>query len=195
MNELKQFYGEEYYNDLEKTLNHITETLTTITLNDRKMVEHIYGRIKSPESVEKKLIKKKLTLSKKVIKEELKDIVGIRVVCKFLNDVYHIVEQIKNVSEYEVIKEKDYIQQPKENGYRSYHLILQLNLNSERIYAEIQIRTISQDAWASLEHQMKYKKHITHEKLLVSELKRCADELASTDISMQTIYELIDLGD
>ena len=91
--------------------------------------------------------------------------------------------------EIEIIKIKDYIAYPKENGYRSYHMILkikELNLN-----AEIQIRTIALDFWANLEHQMKYKKHIKNEEMIRSELKRCADEIASVDLSMQTIKDLI----
>lgn len=201
MENIEEFYGKSYYNKLNKSLEYTVQHLNNINeinqnnknnKNNRKIIEHIYSRIKSPDSVQHKLTKKKLIISKKTISEELKDIVGIRIVCKFLNDIYTTVDYIKNINEFEIITEKDYIKHPKENGYRSYHLVLQLKLDDEIMFIEIQIRTISQDAWASLEHQMKYKKNILHEKLLVSELKRCADELASTDISMQTIYQLIE---
>ena len=88
----------------------------------------------------------------------------------------------------DVIEEKDYIRHAKPNGYRSYHMILRVNGS---VYAEIQLRTISQDTWAALEHQMKYKKNIKNPEMITRELKRCADELASCDLSMQTIRNLI----
>lgn len=198
----KEFYGEEYYSHIVNVCSDVTNTIKEFDNNERKIIEHISNRIKNPDSVQKKLKKKNLIWTKTSIKQDLlkqnalkqdiKDIIGIRIVCKFLNDVYDLVNYIKSIENYTIFKEKDYIKNPKTNGYRSYHVIIQVATEQGDFFVEIQIRTISQDAWASLEHQMKYKKHINHEKLIVSELKRCADELASTDISMQTIWELIE---
>ena len=117
------------------------------------------------------------------------DAIGIRVVCSFINDVYVIRDRIAALPGCTVIKEKDYIRKAKPNGYRSYHMIIQMDSG---IHAEIQLRTISMDTWAALEHHMKYKKNLSGNlNLLTSELKRCADELASTDLSMQTLRDMI----
>ncbi|EET84449.1 RelA/SpoT domain protein [Clostridium carboxidivorans P7] len=127
--------------------------------------------------------------------KEIYDAAGIRVICPFLDDIYWIVNMLKNQQDIKVIKEKDYIRNPKPNGYRSYHMILQVPLHLENriemVYCEIQIRTIAMDCWASLEHQLKYKKNIPNEKMIAEELKRCADEIASTDLNLQTISDMI----
>jgi ppGpp synthetase/RelA/SpoT-type nucleotidyltranferase len=117
------------------------------------------------------------------------DSIGIRIVCSFIDDIYANIERIRAFTDCTVVEEKDYIKHAKPNGYRSYHMIVQ---NTEGYYAEIQIRTISMDTWAALEHDIKYKKDINvNKELITAELKRCADELASTDISMQTIRNMI----
>lgn len=127
------------------------------------------------------------------------DAIGIRIVCCFLDDIYRAIDFLKSQPDIRVVEEKDYIRNVKPNGYRSYHLILELQVpyedvtgaNPGRFYAEVQLRTIAMDSWASLEHQMKYKQDIKNPQLIVRELKRCADELASCDVSMQTIRNLI----
>ena len=95
----------------------------------------------------------------------------------------------------EIIKEKDYIKNPKPNGYRSYHIVCRVPINVKgnvyKTYVEIQIRTIAMDFWSSLEHQMKYKKNIKNQEIIVEELKRCADEIATTDINMLAIRNMI----
>ena len=104
----------------------------------------------------------------------------------------------ENSTVWRVVTVKDYIANSKPNGYRSLHVILALPFGVggiEEIRTEIQLRTIAMDCWASLEHQLKYKKNIGNTELIVSELKRCADEMASTDLSMQTIRDLIHKGD
>lgn len=122
---------------------------------------------------------------------QITDAVGVRVICSFLEEVYGIADEIRGYG-WEIYKCKDYIAHPKGNGYRSYHMVVMVTTPRElEIPVEIQIRTIAQDAWANLEHQMKYKKEIKDTALIQRELKRCADEIASTDISMQTIRELI----
>ena len=152
-------------------------------------VEHCISRIKSEESMREKCRRKGYPETTESALEKIYDAVGIRVVCAFLDDVYVIRDYLTALPGIEVLEEKDYIRHAKPNGYRSYHMILRVN---QKVHAEIQLRTISQDTWASLEHQMRYKKDPgENDRLIVEELKRCADELASTDISMQTIREMI----
>ncbi len=120
------------------------------------------------------------------------DTVGIRIVCSFVDDVYEISKWLYGRKEFKIIAEKDYISYPKPNGYRSLHLILQFTDGiAQGMAAEIQLRTIAIDFWAALEHQMKYKHQIKHEKVIQDELKRCADEIASVDVSMQTIRDIL----
>ena len=114
---------------------------------------------------------------------------GGRIVCGFLSDVYETRDRIATLPGYEVVEERDYIRHAKPNGYRSYHMILR---TAEGYLIEVQLRTISMDTWAALEHHLQYKKqHVGNQRLIVQELKRCADELASTDVSMQTIRDMI----
>ena len=120
---------------------------------------------------------------------EIHDAVGIRIVCTFIDDIYTIRDRLIALPYIRLIEEKDYIRQVKPNGYRSLHLILQVE---DTYYAEIQLRTISMDTWAAMEHHLKYKKNLNRNTdLIVRELKRCADELASTDESMQTLRDMI----
>ncbi len=152
-------------------------------------IEHLNFRIKSEDSMREKCLRKGLPVTEESALKIIHDAIGIRVVCAFIKDVYTIRDYLVNLSNCQVVEEKDYIKHAKPNGYRSYHLIL---LVDDKIFAEIQLRTISQDTWAALEHHIHYKKVTTdNDALIISELKRCADELASTDISMQTIRDMI----
>lgn len=157
--------------------------------DDNDPVEHCLGRIKSDESMREKCRRNNLPETAASALQEIHDAIGIRVVCAFLNDVYMIRDRLLSYDDIELIREKDYIRHAKPNGYRSLHLIVRIE---GRYYAEFQLRTISMDTWAALEHHMKYKKKVSDNTgLLVNELKRCADELASTDISMQTLRDMI----
>ena len=161
--------------------------------------EHILARIKTDESMREKCIRKGLPETAESALSKLTDAIGIRVICSFVDDVFNIVEYIRSFDDCEIIEEKDYIRHAKPNGYRSYHMILGVHTSEPDVmgntpgtyYVELQIRTIAMDTWAALEHRMKYKKDIPNQELLVGELKRVADELASCDLSMQTIRELI----
>lgn len=119
----------------------------------------------------------------------------MRIICNYIDDVYEVARMLKNYKDLKVIKEKDYIRNPKPNGYRSYHIIFELSLDLAGeitpVFVEIQIRTIAMDFWSSLEHEMKYKRNIKNQELIVEELKRCADEIATTDLNMQTIKKMI----
>ncbi len=181
------FYG-EYYNKLVRA-QHILEELLLFECHES--TEHFKTRIKSKHSALAKLEKLQLAATADNALGHLKDLLGIRIVCRFLSDVYDVAQKIENSPATLHILSKDYIKRPKGNGYRSYHIILEVELNGCRIPAEIQIRTISQDSWASLEHRMKYKKDIANTGMITSELKRLADEMASADVCMQTLKELI----
>ena len=164
-----------------------------------KLFEHFVTRVKTPSSMEEKCVRKGLPVTTESALKNVRDGIGLRIVCGFVDDIYKIVDLIREFDDCQIIAEKDYIQNAKPNGYRSYHLIIDYQtsypdcLGNEQgnYFIEIQLRTIVMDSWASLEHQMKYKHDIKDPKRIVRELKRCADELASCDLSMQTIRNLI----
>lgn len=152
-------------------------------------VEHTLARIKSEESMREKCRRKGLPETEESALVVVRDAIGVRVVCAFLDDVYEMRDRLAELPFLEFVEEKDYIRHAKPNGYRSLHLIARVD---GRYYAEFQLRTISMDTWAALEHHLKYKKSIGGNlDLITAELKRCADELASTDASMQTIRDMI----
>lgn len=188
----KEFYG-IHYDKLQEAERILKNLLDDFQKNkNEKKIAYISSRIKNPESMKKKLQKKGVEVTAENALKKVNDAVGIRVITSFVDDIYQISDWLKQQEGIEVIKIKDYIGYPKENGYRSYHMIIKikkLNLN-----AEIQIRTIALDFWANLEHQMKYKREIKNEEMIRSELKRCADEIASIDLSMQTIKDLISMN-
>lgn len=165
----------------------------------QKLFEHFNARIKQAASMEEKCQRKNLPRVPVSALKEIRDAIGIRIVCGFIEDIYQTIEVIRQLEDCEIVLEKDYIRAAKPNGYRSYHLILEVETpyedchgqNPGRYFVEIQLRTIAMDSWASLEHQMKYKHEIKDSKRIVRELKRCADELASCDVTMQTIRNLI----
>lgn len=196
----QEFYKESYVL-LEGAIIEILSRLDIIrkyksTKQFKDPIEHCKSRIKSAESMRQKLRKKNMPITAETALREIHDAAGIRVVCTFLDDIYWIVEMLRNQQDIKIVEEKDYIHNPKPNGYRSYHMILQVPLHLEdrieKIYCELQIRTIAMDCWASLEHRLKYKKNVPNEGMITSELKRCADEIASTDLSFQTIWDMIE---
>ncbi len=189
MSELYGLYLEDLKNiqdDLTRKVNRIREEVREEIGMDP--VEHCLSRIKDEESMRDKCRRKNLPETAESALFQIRDALGFRIVCAFVDDVYTIRDHIVQLEGYEVLEEKDYIRHAKPNGYRSYHMILRAR---ERFFVEVQLRTISMDTWASLEHHMRYKKEISNEQLIMQELKRCADELASTDISMQTIRDMI----
>ena len=183
---------------MEKALNEYQQQIYEKTQD--KGYEHILVRIKSDESMREKCRRKGIEENEYSALFINKDAIGIRIVCSFIEDIFSVIKYIRTIPDVEVIEEKDYIQHAKSNGYRSYHMILGVKVpypdvtgaDPGTFYVEMQIRTIAMDTWAALEHKMKYKKDIPNQALLVSELKRVADELASCDLSMQTIRDLID---
>lgn len=192
---------------LEKVEQYLVDQIQAYSEENRKRTgegayEHLIYRIKSAESMDEKCVRKGVPVTAHAAMKELYDAIGLRIVCRFIHDIYTNIEYIKKIPGCRVIREKDYIKNVKPNGYRSYHIIIELQAPFEDVegnfpgcfYAEIQLRTIAMDSWASLEHEMKYKHHIRNAELIGTELKRCADELAACDLSMQTIRNLIKEG-
>lgn len=170
--------------------------------NGQKLYEHLEGRVKGEESMTQKCKKKGLPLTPESALLENRDAIGLRIVCNFIDDIYTCIDLLKKQSNFKIVKEKDYITDAKPNGYRSYHLIMMVETPFEDVhgnkpgqyFVEIQLRTIAMDTWASLEHEMKYKHDIKNPERISKELKRVAGELASCDVSMQTIRQLIKEG-
>lgn len=157
---------------------------------DRNPIETIKSRLKSPESIIEKLHRKGLEFSAECIEHELSDIAGVRVVCAFPEDIYELANCFLKQDDITLIKKKDYIEKPKENGYRSLHLIVEtpifLHDQKRPMRVEVQLRTIAMDFWASLEHRIYYKKG-QNDSELRKELKECAEVSAALDIRMQDI--------
>lgn len=198
----EQFYGKYLY-FLNCAIEYIvaqTDIISKQSIDSlgRDIIESVKFRIKSPESMRDKLIKHGIEINAENAVSKVYDAAGVRIVTSFLEDVEVVAEYIRNIPGLKVIEEKDYINHPKRNGYRSYHMICEflLDIGAQRkhIYAEIQLRTIAMDTWASVEHRIKYKKYVVDDKLIVSELKRCADELASVDLSLQALRDIISGG-
>ena len=157
------------------------------------------SRVKSPESMKEKLIRDGLepTLQNALIHEH--DAAGVRLICPMVDDVYRTAGLIRAIPGVTIFREKDFIAHPKPNGYRSYHMILQMPVRflgndsetEDLPCLEVQIRTIAMDCWASIEHELKYKHDIANPELMQQELKHCSDQIASTDLSLSTLKELI----
>jgi putative GTP pyrophosphokinase len=162
-------------------------------IHDYNPIEHTKSRLKSPESILKKAHRKNLGFSLPKIKESIKDIAGIRITCPFISDIHRISDMIEAQKDVEVIEKKDYIKNPKPNGYQSLHLIVKIPVfmsdREERVYVEIQIRTIAMDFWASLEHKIYYKYDKEIPDRLKVELKNAAMAATELDLKMERINQ------
>lgn len=161
--------------------------------NDRNPIESIKSRVKSSDSIIKKMKKKGLPLTISGMMTNIYDIAGVRVVCPFISDVYHVAHMLMNQTDVEVLRVKDYIENPKENGYRSLHLIVMVDVffseEKRKVPIEIQFRTIAMNFWASTEHQLRYKKEREFTADMHKQLRRCADLMARADRKMQRLAE------
>lgn len=161
-------------------------------------IEFIQSRMKSYSSIIHKLDSKGEVITLSSMEQNVSDIAGVRVVCSFIDDIYHLADCLLSQDDIFLIEKKDYIKEPKSNGYRSLHLIIAVPIfleNEKRLTkVEVQLRTIAMDFWASLEHKLRYKKSLPQEKLdtLRTDLKKCADESASWDRRMQEIRDYIE---
>ena len=161
-------------------------------------IEFIQSRIKSYGSIYRKIMTKHIPRNMEAIERDINDIAGIRVVCSFVQDIYRLADCFLRQDDITLIEKKDYIQNPKPNGYRSLHLIVAVPIfleNEKRLVkAEVQLRTIAMDFWASLEHKLRYKKDLPPFKLdlLTDDLKKCADQSAEWDSRMQDIKNILE---
>ncbi len=162
----------------------------------RNPIEYMKSRVKTPGSIMEKLRRRGFEMSIESAKEKLNDIAGIRVICSFVGDIYDIAEMLTRQDDITLIEEKDYIKNPKPNGYRSLHLVVEVPIflsdHEELVKVEVQIRTIAMDFWASLEHKLYYKKSGESPVHITQDLKECADLIASTDMRMQDIQKQVE---
>jgi len=160
---------------------------------DRNPIETIKTRIKSMDSILKKVRIKDIPLNFEALEENIRDIAGVRVICSFQDDIYMLADCLLQQDDVKLIERKDYIKNPKESGYRSLHLIVEIPIflqNEKRpMKVEVQLRTIAMDFWASLEHKLRYKKNIPDDEaeILAKELVDCAKTSAALDKRMQEI--------
>lgn len=197
----REFYGENLIL-LEGAISEFLSCMDMIRryevqLGNRDPVASSQTRIKSAESMRQKLQRLAFPVTAESAMKNVFDAAGVRLVCPFIQDIDRTAELIRAIPGVQIQTEKDYIRSPKPNGYRSYHMILSMPLrflgNSPKtVWLEVQLRTIAMDCWANIEHQLKYKQNIPDQALLIQELKRCADEITSIDLSLQTILDLIE---
>lgn len=158
-------------------------------------IEHVNSRIKSPQSIVRKMHRQNIEVTVENMVEYINDIAGIRIVCSFTPDIYKIADMIANQQDVTVITTKDYIKNPKKNGYRSYHMIISvpiyLSNECRDVKVEVQIRTIAMDFWASLEHKIHYKFAGNAPELLTNQLKDCADIVSELDERMLALNRSI----
>ena len=163
------------------------------------LIEHSCMRVKAEASMREKCVAQGHVPGPQAALRAIHDAIGVRVVTRFVDQIEPLCAIVRSLPGVRVVQEKDYIRTAKANGYRSYHLILEVRAPYEDVdghnpgswLVEVQLRTIAMDTWASLEHEMRYKKNVANERLIAAELKRIADELASCDLSMQTIRRMI----
>ncbi|MDY3762536.1 MAG: GTP pyrophosphokinase family protein [Candidatus Ventricola sp.] len=161
----------------------------------RNPIEFIESRLKKPSSIARKLRRNGSEITVENMVEQVSDIAGIRVLCAYIDDIYEIARMLAHQTDVRIITVKDYIKQPKENGYRSYHMIVEIPVyfsdEVRPVRCEIQIRTIAMDFWATLDHDMQYKKEVEDAEEIMRELKACADVIHSTDEKMMRLRERI----
>lgn len=162
---------------------------------DHNPIRHMENRLKTPQSIIRKLKRNGFEISVQSARENLNDIAGIRVVCCYIDDIYKIAELLLKQKDVTLVKKKDYIANPKENGYRSLHLVVKIPIflsdRVEFVPVEIQIRTVAMDFWASLEHQLRYKKDTDISQEIDKELAECAESIAALDMKMQGLYKKV----
>ena len=160
-------------------------------------IHSMCSRVKSPQSIIRKLRERNIPISFNNAKKSLRDIAGVRIICRYVDDIYLLASLLKKQDDIQLIEEKDYIKNPKANGYRSLHLVMEVPvyLANGKVFipVEVQIRTVAMDFWASLEHSLHYKAQSEIPGFIVDELKNCADVIASTDARMQAIHKAVNL--
>lgn len=206
--EMARFYG-PYLAGLRRSIDDFTRALDAarsrrLGQGNRDVVAGVQSRVKSPASARSKLARRGFAGTGDNAVHMIRDAAGVRVIVPFVDDMAVVVEMVRDMALFDVVLEKDYVSHPKANGYRSYHLILRETWlpgtyavrpgspESMAPWLEVQVRTLAMDCWASIEHLIGYKCELVDQRLMTSELKRCADEIASTDLSLQTLADIID---
>lgn len=158
-------------------------------------IHHIEDRLKSPQSLLEKMQRKGFPINVDSVRRNVLDFAGVRVICNYIDDIYTVADLLTSQDNIHLVKRKDYIENPKPNGYRSLHLVIEtpvyLSDKKEMVNVEVQIRTIAMDFWASLEHELKYKTDVDVSSELAEQLRDCAETIAKTDIKMQSIYKTL----
>lgn len=181
--------------EMETKLNVLNEQFAL--QNERNPIESIKTRLKTMTSIQEKLKRHGLEQGLNSIEENLNDVAGIRVICSFVDDIYMLADCLKDQDDIKILRAKDYIKNPKENGYRSLHLIVEIPIflqNGKRMMkVEVQLRTLAMELWANLEHKLRYKNNLTEqqEKTIEDGLKECASLSAELDSKMYDIRNMI----
>lgn len=181
--------------EINTKINILKEEFTH--LHEYNPIEHVSSRVKTMESIIKKVSRKNMDLTLEAVKEEIRDIAGVRITCSFTSDIYKIKDMLESQKDIEVLDIKDYFKYPKSNGYRSLHMLVEIPIfmsdRVEHIPVEIQIRTIAMDFWASLEHKIFYKYNKDIPQQLVDELKETATIATNLDAKMERLNQDINV--
>lgn len=165
----------------------------------RNPISSIQTRLKRLDSIVKKLSCHNAAPTAENIEKYVRDMAGIRIICSYIDDIYDIAEALLRQDDVELIERKDYIKNPKPNGYRSLHLIIKtpvfLSKATVKVVVEVQIRTIAMDFWASLEHQLRYKRNLPEQNEISEELRECAESIAMTDEKMMELRKRLELAE
>ena len=198
---ISNLYNEliEYYRcamtTVETKFNILNEKLSL--QSDRGPIEAIKTRLKSPESILKKLDRRGFPISAEGIEKNIMDVAGVRIICSFVSDIYMVADLFTQQEDIFVIQRKDYIQCPKVNGYRSLHLIVEtpviLQNEKKNVKVEVQFRTLSMDLWASLEHRIRYKTELPKSREIDEELLACANLSAELESRMEKLSIIADI--
>ena len=181
-----------------KVVNMYIDTIEEelFTYKRQNPIEHVKSRLKRPSSIARKLEKKGLSPSLENAVKYIDDIAGVRIVCQFQDDIYRVADVIKNFENIRIVQIKDYIKTPKPNGYRSYHMHVEIPVRmlhgEEWVKVEFQLRTVAMDFWASLEHKIRYKNESEIPESISSELKLCATLVEKMDSEMQYLNNEIE---
>ena len=197
---IQEMKSDQFLLKYEYAIHEVEKTVKRIVFRQKakgehQNIEYITSRIKSPESIVDKLRRKEKPINIKSAEKNLNDIAGVCIVCCYYEDVYQIAKELSEQANITVIKKKDFIRTPKESGYRSLHVIVgltdDLNQVKRKVKVEIQIRTVTMDAWARLDHELSYKRDYPNAGTLYRDLQACADTIAAVDDKMQQIREQI----
>lgn len=168
-------------------------------LYKRNPINSMHTRLKSSSSIMEKMLRKGIEFSLENLEEHIQDVAGIRIICSYVDDIYTLADALTGQDDITLVEKKDYIANPKPNGYRSLHLIVSVPVffsqQKRDMKVEVQIRTIAMDFWASLEHQIKYKKEIPDQENIVAKLKACADDIARIDGEMMDIHRQLEASE